>query len=78
METGNIQYINKEKGFGFITPSGKDASVKGNNIFFHCSRVVDLKFEDIQINDKVGYTEEESQKGLQAVNVAAYQKSKRT
>lgn len=76
MKTGNIQYINKEKGFGFITPSGKDASVKGNNVFFHCSKVVDPEFKELEVDDMVNYLEEESNKGFgkQAVDVVAYQK----
>ena len=76
MKTGNIQYINKEKGFGFITPSGKDASVKGNNVFFHLSKVVDPEFKELEVDDMVNYLEEESNKGFekQAVDVVAYQK----
>lgn len=60
MQEGTVKFFNETKGFGFIndTTSGKD-------IFVHVSGLVNK----IQENDKVSYDVEESQKGLNAVNV---------
>lgn len=74
MKTGNIHYINKEKGFGFITPLGKDSSIKENNVFFHCTRVVEPKFEELERLDKVDYLELDTEKGITAVDIVANQK----
>jgi CspA family cold shock protein len=60
MSNGTVKFFNNSKGFGFITPddSGKD-------VFVHKNGLTD----NITEGDKVSYDVEESQKGLNAVNV---------
>ena len=60
MSNGTVKFFNRAKGFGFITPDdgAKDVFVHQNSL-------------DVDINegDKVSYDVEESQKGLNAINV---------
>lgn len=73
MKSGTIYSVGIKKGFGFITPEGKDGRVKENNIFFHCTNVVDPKFRELKVNDRVDYIEAMGNESLQAVDVVAYQ-----
>ncbi len=61
MSNGTVKFFNDAKGFGFITPDdgSKDVFVHANNLT-----------EEIREGDKVSYEVEESQKGLNAVNVS--------
>ena len=60
MTNGTVKFFNNARGFGFIAPDddGKDVSV-------HKSDLVD----EITEGDKVSYDVEESEKGLNAINV---------
>ena len=60
MSIGTVKFFNDAKGFGFITPEhgGKDVFVHANNLI-----------DEINEGDKVSYEEEESPKGMNAVNV---------
>ena len=60
MSKGTVKFFNDAKGFGFITPDdgGKDVFVHANNLR-----------DEIREGDKVSFDVEESQKGLNAVNV---------
>ncbi|MDH5368035.1 MAG: cold-shock protein [Cyclobacteriaceae bacterium] len=60
MSNGTVKFFNNSKGFGFITPDegGKDVFVHKNELTI-----------DLNEGDKVSYDVEESQKGLNAVNV---------
>ncbi len=60
VEQGNVKFFNNTKGFGFITT----ASTK-EDVFVHKSGLVDR----IRKEDKVLFETENSQKGLQAINV---------
>ncbi|MDT0553007.1 cold-shock protein [Urechidicola vernalis] len=60
MSNGTVKFFNDTKGFGFITPEGGE-----KDVFVHVSNLVD----EINEGDKVSYDLEESQKGLNAVNV---------
>ncbi len=53
-----------DKGFGFITPDGQE-----KDIFFHANSLVEVTFDELQEGDKVTFDMEESQKGMNAVNV---------
>ncbi len=57
---GTVKFFNNAKGFGFITPD--DGS---KDVFVHKN---DLSI-DITEGDKVSFDVEESEKGLNAVNV---------
>ena len=60
LEQGSVKFFNNTKGFGFITI----ASTK-EDVFVHKSGLVDR----IRKADKVLFETENSQKGLQAINV---------
>lgn len=60
MKKGTVKFFNNTKGFGFIAPDDG-----GKDIFVHSSGLVN----NIRENDKVTYDEEETPKGLTAVNV---------
>jgi len=58
--TGKVKFINEEKGFGFIKPSGA-----GDDIFVHSSGIID----DIYEQDRVEFDVQQGRKGLSAINV---------
>lgn len=60
MQEGTVKFFNETKGFGFINDSAS-----GNDVFVHISGLVNT----IRDNDKVSYDIEETQKGLNAINV---------
>ena len=72
MKSGTITSIGYKRGYGFITPNGKEKN-KENNIFFHCTNVVDPKFRELKVDDRVDYIEAMRNESLQAVDVVAYQ-----
>ena len=60
MSNGTVKFFNNVRGFGFIAPDDG-----GKDVFVHKSDLVD----EITEGDKVSYDVEESEKGLNAVNV---------
>lgn len=60
MKEGKVKFFNTTKGFGFITPSDSD-----KDVFVHQSGLID----EIREDDKVEFDVEESEKGLNAINV---------
>ena len=60
MSKGTVKFFNDSKGFGFITPD--DGS---KDLFVHVSGLTD----EIREGDKVSFSVQEGQKGLNAVNV---------
>ena len=60
MTNGTVKSFFNGRGFGFITPDDG-----GKEVFVHKSNLVD----EISEGDKVSYDVEESEKGLNAVNV---------
>ncbi len=60
MSNGTVKFFNNSKGFGFITPDDG-----GKDVYVNQSELTD----EITEGDKVSYDVEESQKGLNAVNV---------
>lgn len=62
MAEGTIKRLT-DKGFGFIdTGSNQD-------MFFHCSNVEGVSFDELQVGQKVTYTEGQGPKGPRAENV---------
>ncbi len=53
-----------EKGFGFISGEGM-----GKDLFFHANSLVGVRFDEIREGDAVTFETEESDKGMNAVNV---------
>ena len=62
MAEGTIKKLT-DKGFGFIDTG------KGEDMFFHTSSVVDVRYEDLREGQKVTYSEGEGPKGPRAENV---------
>jgi len=63
MLTGKIKRLIRRAGFGFIAgPSGED-------LFFHCSAVEDIDFEDLKEGDLMSFEVEKGPKGNRAVKV---------
>jgi len=60
MSKGTVKFFNNARGFGFIAPDDG-----GKDVFVHKSDLVD----EITEGDKVSYDVEESEKGLNAINV---------
>lgn len=63
---GRVKFINEEKKFGFIKPSGE-----GADIFVHSSGLL----EEIAENDRVEFDVQQGKKGLCAVNVKVLHKN---
>ncbi len=62
MAEGTIKRLT-DRGFGFIdTESGKD-------MFFHSSDLEGVTYEDLQVGQRVSYTEGRGPKGPRAENV---------
>ncbi|MCE9585283.1 cold shock domain-containing protein [Candidatus Nomurabacteria bacterium] len=61
--TGTIKRLT-DKGFGFITADGL-----AKDLFFHSNALVGVSFDELKEGDTLSFETEESQKGLNAVNV---------
>lgn len=61
---GKIAKIVSGRGFGFIEVEGEE-----KNVFFHCSNVIDDKFNELEEEDDVSFDLEDGPKGKVAVKV---------
>lgn len=53
-----------DKGFGFITGEGLD-----KDLFFHSNSLVGVTYDELREGDEVSFETENSDKGLNAINV---------
>lgn len=53
-----------DKGFGFIAADGQE-----KDLFFHSKNLVGVQYNELREGDSVSYEIEETEKGLNAVNV---------
>ncbi len=53
-----------ERGFGFIAREGEE------DLFFHSNDLVDVRFDDLKVGDKVNFEVSSSNKGPKAVDVS--------
>jgi len=67
-QKGTIKF-KATRGYGFILPEGSKEGEKG--IFFHRTTVIDDKFDELTEGQAVEFVIEETEKGPQAVSVAA-------
>jgi len=63
MLTGKIKRLIYRRGFGFIDGPG------GEDLFFHCSGLKNVDFEDLKEGDLISFEIEEGPKGNRAVKV---------
>ncbi len=61
--TGHVKWFNESKGFGFLEQED------GKDVFVHYSAIAGSGFKTLKEGQKVQFTVEESDKGLQAANV---------
>ncbi len=54
-----------EKGFGFIKREGME-----KDLFFHSNELVNVKFDDLRVGDKMSFEVEDGEKGPKAVRVS--------
>ncbi len=62
-EQGKVKWFNGAKGFGFIEREN------GEDVFVHFSAIVSDGFRTLEEGQRVEFTVEKGQKGLQAQNV---------
>ena len=63
MEQGTVKWFNNDKGYGFISRA------EGDDVFVHFSAIQGDGFKSLDEGQKVSFDVEESDRGLQAVNV---------
>ncbi|MGL4588730.1 MAG: cold-shock protein [Mycoplasmatales bacterium] len=60
---GKVKWFNSEKGFGFIT------SDDNQDLFVHFSNIQEDGYKSLEENQAVEFDVEETDRGLQAINV---------
>ncbi|GAO99162.1 cold shock protein CspA [Fructobacillus ficulneus] len=63
MEKGTVKWFNSEKGYGFITRES------GEDVFAHFSAIQGDGFKTLEDGQAVTFDVENSDRGLQAVNI---------
>ncbi len=64
LNTGLVKWFNEDKGFGFITQDNG-----GADVFVHFNAILSEGFKTLYEGQKVSFSVENGQKGLQAANV---------
>ena len=64
MATGTVKWFNNAKGYGFICPDGG-----GQDIFAHFTCIHMEGYKSLKAGQNVLYDTQESDKGLQAINI---------
>jgi CspA family cold shock protein len=62
-ETGTVKWFNSSKGYGFIEREEKE------DVFVHYSAIQGDGFKNLEEGQRVEFSVEQGQKGLQATNV---------
>jgi CspA family cold shock protein len=62
--TGTVKWFSTQKGYGFIQPEGG-----GEDVFVHHSGIQGEGFKNLEENQRVEFTVEQTPKGPQAVDV---------
>lgn len=64
MATGTVKFFNAEKGWGFIAPDDG-----GEELFVHYKNINGNGFRSLEQGQKVEFTSEKTDRGLQAKDV---------
>lgn len=64
MATGVVKWFNDDKGYGFITPDDG-----GDDLFAHYSQIEGNGHRSLEENDKVQFSVQQGDKGLQATEI---------
>jgi len=64
IKKGTVDWFDSEKGYGFIETESEE-----EDVFVHISEIAERGSNDLEEGQKVEFEVEETEKGLQAVNV---------
>jgi len=64
--TGSVKWFNETKGFGFLSQDNG-----GDDVFVHFRAIASEGFKTLAEGQRVSFTVEQGQKGLQAADVVA-------
>ena len=73
MEKGLVRWFNNKKGYGFLQKESD-----GKDIFVHYSAITMEGYKTLNTNDKVTFDVVDGEKGPQAANVVATERSTET
>lgn len=65
---GTVTYLH-EKGYGFLTPIGKNRAEHENNVFFHLSGLENIEFHELKREMVLDYDVVITKRGAEAINI---------
>ncbi|MFQ6014598.1 MAG: cold-shock protein [Anaerolineae bacterium] len=68
-ETGTVKWFSPRKGYGFIAPDPGPDEEERKDVFVHFSGIRGGGYRNLEENDRVEFTIEETPKGPQAIDV---------